>query len=73
MSYNQEDRRKRIYDLYLENHFHGKELSYHHIKAECVLLSALKRMIQSANNDSSQIIEGIDRKSQIITNSSTQK
>lgn len=68
MSSKQEDRRKRIYNFYLENRSHGKEFTVNHFKAENVPKTTIYRIIQSAENDSGhQRIVGSGRKAQIMT------
>ena len=52
MSSKQEDRRKRIYDFYLENRSRGKEFTVNHFKAENFPKTTIYRIIQSAENDS---------------------
>ena len=67
MSSKKEDRRKRIYDFYLENLSRGKEFTVNHFNTENVPKTTIYRIIQSAENDygHSRIV-GSGRKAQIM-------
>lgn len=48
----QEDRRKRIYELYLKNRSQGKKVTVNHFQAENILIRTIYDIIQRAENDS---------------------